>query len=69
MLFRNEKLNQDHCEAPTWEPVGDRELRLRKSGRKVVSVEECGKIIGRIISPVEGDIFGQWRGAVYLTRE
>jgi len=55
--------------AQEWEPVHERELRLRKDGKRIVTVEECGKIIGKIISPVEGDIFGPWRGAVYLARE
>jgi hypothetical protein len=52
-----------------WEPVDERELRLRKEAKRIVTVEQCGKIIGKIISPVEGDIFGPWRGAVYLSRE
>jgi hypothetical protein len=49
--------------------VCERELRLRRDGKRIVTVEECGKIIGKIISPIEGDIFGPWRGAVYLMRD
>ena len=56
-------------ESQNWEPVADRELRLRKQSKMVVSVEECGKVIGRIVSPVEGDIIGRWCGAVYLARD
>lgn len=55
--------------AQQWEPVHERELRLRREGKRVVTVEECGKIIGKVIFPVEGDVFGPWRGAVYLTRD
>jgi hypothetical protein len=68
MFFESEISEQDR-KSQQWEPVVDRELRLRKQETKVVSVEECGKIIGRIISPVEGDIFGRWCGAVYLARD
>ena len=67
MLFG--KSSQEDRSAQQWEPVVDRELRLRKQGRRVVSVEECGKIIGKIVSPVEGDIIGRWCGAVYLARD
>jgi hypothetical protein len=69
MLFGQSESREPDHKAQEWEPARDRELRLRKQGKKIVTVEECGQIIGRIISPVEGDIFGQWRGAVYLTRD
>jgi len=52
-----------------WEPVDERELRVRKKEKRIVTVEDCGKIIGKIVSPIEGDIFGPWRGAVYLMRD
>jgi len=69
MLFGQSEFSEKDGNSQDWEPVGDRELRLRKRGKKIVSVEECGKIIGRIVSPVDGDIFGPWCGAVYLSRE
>jgi hypothetical protein len=69
MLFGETNANDSNRKAPQWEPVGERELRLRKDGKRIVTVEECGRIIGRIISPIESDIFGPWRGAVYLARE
>ena len=69
MLFGEAESREVDRKAQDWEPVCDRELRLRKQGKKVVSVEECGKIIGRIVSPVEGDIIGRWCGAVYLARD
>ena len=69
MLFGQSDSSEKNRKAQDWEPVCDRELRLRKQGTRIVSVEQCGKIIGRIVSPVDCDIFGPWRGAVYLTRE
>jgi hypothetical protein len=69
MLSRESESKESNGNAQEWEPVHERELRLRKEGKKVVKVEKCGKIIGRIISPVDGDIFGPWRGAVYLARD
>lgn len=69
MLSRESESKKPKGNAQEFEPVHERELRLRKEGKKVVKVEECGKIIGEIISPVDGDIFGPWRGAVYLTRD
>ena len=69
MLLRQTESDQNDPQAQNWEPVAARELRLRKQGKKIVSVEECGKVIGRIVSPVEGDIIGRWCGAVYLARD
>ncbi len=69
MLFGKSESSETDRREQRWEPVVDRELRLRKQGKKVVSVEECGKIIGRIVSPVDGDIIGRWCGAVYLARD
>ena len=69
MLFAESELSEERGNSQQWEPVVDRELRLRKRGKSVVSVEECGRIIGRIVSPVEGDIIGRWCGAVYLARD
>ena len=69
MLSRESESKKPDTPAQEWEPVHERELRLRRQGKKIVTVEECGKIIGRIISPVEGDIFGPWHGAVYLARD
>ncbi len=69
MLFGQSEMSEKDRKSQDWEPVGDRELRLRKRGKNIVPVEECGKIIGRIVSPVEGDPFGPGCGSVYLTRE
>jgi len=69
MLFGESESREVDRTAQNWEPVRERELRLRKQGKKIVSVEECGKIIGKIVSPVEGDIIGRWCGAVYLARD
>ena len=69
MLFGMFDSSEKNRKGQDWEPVGERELRLRKHGKRVVSVEECGKIIGKIVSPVEGDVIGRWCGAVYLTRD
>ena len=64
-----DRTKKENGEDPQVEPAAERELRLRKEARKVVTVEECGKIIGKIIFPVDGDVFGPWRGAVYLSRD
>lgn len=69
MLFGQSESRHSDPQAEDWEPVAARELRLRDKGKKVVSVEECGKIIGKIVSPVEGDVIGRWCGAVYLARD
>jgi len=69
MLIGESGKTQTGSKSQDWEPVCERELRLRKEGKKTVTVEECGKIIGKIISPIESEIFGPWRGAVYLARE
>jgi hypothetical protein len=69
MLVGKSESSEKDRNAQDWEPVCDRELRLRKQGKRIVSVEECGKIIGKIISPVEGDVIGRWCGAVYLARD
>ena len=69
MLFGKSDSSEMEKKTQQWEPVVDRELRLRKQEAKVVSVEECGKIIGKIVSPVDGDIIGRWCGAVYLARD
>lgn len=69
MLARDQESGVPERESQNWEPVRDRELRLRRESKAIVTVEECGKIIGKIISPVQGDIFGPWHGAVYLTRD
>ena len=69
MLPGQPESREPDSQAQEWEPVHERELRLRKEEKKIVTVEECGKIIGKIISPIDGDIFGPWRGAVYLARD
>ena len=69
MLSGQSESKTPEPQAPQLELANERELRLRKEGKRIVTVEECGRIIGKIISPVEGDVFGPWRGAVYLTRE
>ncbi len=68
-MFGKSESSENDRKSQQWEPVVDRELRLRKQGKKEVSVEECGKTIGRIVSPVDGDIIGRWCGAVYLARD
>ena len=69
MLFGESETGKTNGEDLQFEPAAERELRLRKENKRVVTVKECGKIIGKIIFPVEGDIFGPWRGAVYLNRD
>ncbi len=45
--------------------------RVTKRGIKlqVVDLEECGRVVGKILAPINAQVFGPWRGAVYLTRD
>lgn len=69
MLIGESESKENAAWAPRWEPVRERELRLRREAKQIVTVEECGRIIGKIVSPVEQEIFGPWRGSVYLLRD
>lgn len=69
MMFGDQETNEMRSGLQEWEPVRDRELRLREDKKRSVSVEDCGKVIGRIIFPIDAEIFGPCRGAVYLTRD
>ena len=46
-----------------------RDNESRNAVFQVVNLEECGRVVGRILAPIDAQVFGPWRGAVYLTRD
>lgn len=48
-------------------PASRRRQRQAQESQ-VVNVEDCGRVVGKVVAPTGGEIFGPWRGAVYLTR-